>query len=52
MAVIFNSCTVTSLLGQTEGLSQTEVLKVRLFFLEPSCINCISGIYVIHPICA
>ncbi len=42
---------VTSLLGQTDGLSYATPW-VRLYFLEPSCINCISGIYVIHLICA
>ncbi len=50
MAVLFNSCTVMSLLGKVDGLSFV-TLCVRLYFLESSCINCISGIYVIHPIC-
>ncbi len=47
----FNSGKVTSLLRKSDGLSYVTPL-VRLYFLEPSCINCISGIYVIHPICA
>ncbi len=51
MAVLFNSGTVTSLLGKIDGLSYVNPW-LRLYFLEPSCINCISGIYVIHPICA
>ncbi len=51
MAVLFNSCIVTFLLGKSDGLAYVTPW-VRLHFLEQSCINCISGIYVIHPICA
>ncbi len=51
MAVLFNLGKVTSLLGKSDGLSYVTPW-VCLYFLEPSCINCISGIYLIHPICA
>ncbi len=40
----FHSGKVTSLLGKSDVTPW-----VRLYFLEP---NCISGIYLIHPICA
>ncbi len=39
------------LLGKSDGLSYVTPW-VHLCFLEPSCISCIAGIYLIHPICA
>ncbi len=51
IAVLFKLCTVMSFLGKIDGLSYVTSC-VCLYFLVPSCINCISGIYVIHPICA
>ncbi len=51
MAVLINSDKVTSLLGKIDGLSYVTPW-VRLYFLERSCINCISDIYVMHLISA